>query len=519
MDLRTRFTLFFSLISFLFLAAFSTIVYQLVRSKTLAHEQQSLVGFLEHEWEHIDLPDHQAKAKPGVPHFKDVYLRIRKEGVILYDSFQKGVGDPPKIGIDVETKRIFHSLSREHNGHKYEVTGYFDLISTLDYLRLLKNILLMGSLGSLLILIPLSGWATRFLLKPFRRLADQTSKINAEQLSYRFDTPKYQDEHGLLARNFNSLLDRLERSFLSVRRFASNASHELRTPLAVIIGQAEMALRREREPNEYRAVISKTLERAKDLRDIINRLLYLAEVEHLEEVERETIGAKEFVTEIATTLSQAYQAEGKTLIVDESAPDLDLRANRQMLGSIVTNLAENALKYSNGRAEISWSASEGMLLLNLNDDGPGIPEDKKGLVFEPFIKLPQKKDGQTVLRSHGLGLSIVRACLHSLKGTIELGKSSLGGLFVQVRVPLMLFFPLTALVAKAAPSGLPPTFPFEFSANQTCTISPTESACGQSFGQKGSGKDNCHVCNGKHCDEVHQASRLPPTKSKNSAPK
>lgn len=436
MDLRTRFTLFLSLISFLFLAAFSTIVYQLVRSKTLSHEQQSLVGFLEHEWEHIDLPDHQARTKAGIPHFKDVYLRIRKEGIVLYDSFQKGVEEPEIQGIDPERKRIFHSLIRDHNGHKYEIIGYFDLISTLDYLRVLKNILIMGSLGSLLILIPLGGWTTRVLLKPFRKLAAKTSEINAEKLSYRFDNPKFRDEYGLLAGNFNSLLDRLEQSFLSVRRFASSASHELRTPLAVIISQAEMALRREREPQEYRAVISKTLDRAKDLRDIINRLLYLSEVQHLEEIERETIHAREFVTEIANTLSHVYQNEGKHLVIKESPQDVEIRANRQMLASVVTNLAENALKYSAGRAEISWCTKEGMLCLQIDDDGPGIPADKKALVFEPFIKLPQDPQEKSVLRSHGLGLSIVRACLHALKGSIELGKSSLGGLLVQVQVPV-----------------------------------------------------------------------------------
>lgn len=435
MDLRTRFTLFLSLISFVFLGTFSTVVYHSLRAEALAHEEQSLLSLLEHEWDHIDLPDHQSKRKPGVPHFKDVYLRIRKEGTILYDSFQTEVQEPARMGVDLEQKRIFHTLQRSYNGHWYQITGYFDLTSTLAHLRLLKNILFMGSLASLIILIPLSGAATRYFLKPFRHLADQTSRINADRLSYRFPNTPTQDEYGLLARNVNALLDRLERSFQSVKRFASSASHELRTPLSVIIGQSEMALRREREPAEYRQVISKTLTRAKDLRDIINRLLYLSEMESLEGTEREPIELRAFVDDILQTLIHAYEPHGKQIAINPVSPEVEILSHPQILASVISNLVENALKYSSQQALISWEIHGNELQLQIEDDGSGIPEDKQSLVFEPFIRLPATTNAPPTVKSLGLGLSIVRACLQSLHGTIQLGKSSLGGLRVQVRIP------------------------------------------------------------------------------------
>jgi signal transduction histidine kinase len=174
------------------------------------------------------------------------------------------------------------------------------------------------------------------------------------------------------------------------------------------------------------------LERSKDLRDIINRLLYLSEVENLRTIECEEIHTKDFVTDIANTLMSVYPGKKIQLVLPNE--DLVIAANRQMLGSVITNLAENALKYSSTSAQISWSKDARGILLNIEDDGPGIPEESRKLVFEPFVKLRGDAD-EPPIKSHGLGLSIVRACLSALKGNIELTKSSLGGLRVTVLLP------------------------------------------------------------------------------------
>jgi len=434
-DLKTRFTLFFSLLVTAFLGIFSTATYWEVRNRTLSNAEQSLMNFLAHEWNHIDSPDHQSDAKGNGPHYKGLYLRIQKQGSVVYDTFPRGEDDRTP-GVDLTKMRIYRSLVQVHEGVPYEIAGYIDLSSEMDYLNFLKSVLVGGVAISLILLVILSLLAARFLLKPFCTLASQTSQISAEKLSFRFLIPKQLDEFGVLTNNFNSLLERLEKSFHQVQRFTSSASHELRTPLSVIIGQGEIALRRERDAKEYRTAIEKMLHRAKDLREIINRLLYLSESGCLPVSDNDSIRILDFISELSLNLSLAYQAQEKEIIVDDQSPNIEFISNRPILQSVLTNLIENGLKYSTHKTHVSWKMSSSNLTLQIDDDGPGIPKEKSNLVFEPFMKLQSDPQGSNSVKSYGLGLSIVKACVDSMKGTIELGNATLGGLSVKVSIPV-----------------------------------------------------------------------------------
>lgn len=435
-DIRTRFTIILATTSLVFLLVFSFVVYSQAKTKSYAFAQSSLATLIEHEWDHIDLPKHQAQARATPPHFKDVYLRVWKAGVLLYDSFPKGFTEdfPPKGELSKD--KLFHSFVKEHNNHQYELQGFYDLTSVNAYISFLRNILIVSCLLAAVLLIPVSFLSTKILLKPFRELANSTSKVTAHHLTFRFEEPQTGDEYGILTRNFNELLDRLEKSFSQVKRFALNASHELRTPLAVIISQGEMALRKERTIEEYHTAVEKMLTPAKRLREIVNRLLFLAELDRLEQEKRiVTIDVGTAINDLVTTIRDAYGLIIKNVEVINANGSASFVGNREVFDVVVANLIENSYKFSKQSIHVTYKKNHQGLTLTVDDDGPGIPQEQLGLILEPLSSTQTVEGVSGEKRGSGLGLSIVKACLDSVRGSIELSQSKLGGLSVKVVFP------------------------------------------------------------------------------------
>jgi signal transduction histidine kinase len=319
----------------------------------------------------------------------------------------------PSLGVMKTAEKTLDRVS-------YELTSFYNAQGTLNYLRSLRNVLFLCCFAALFVLLPISFIFTRILLKPFRTLAQQTSQLSAEKLSYRFEKPKFKDELGTLTLNFNLLLDKLESSFEQIKNFTANASHEIRTPLTAIIVQLQMLERKPEFKAEPTGTIKKVLNQAFHLKDIVNKLLLLFEVERIEkEKTLSNISIKEAISQALETLKFKYKKDE----FDISHPEEDVYflGNETLISCIVANIIENALKYSFSQIKISTESSPSTLDLIVEDDGPGIQETQTAKL----------SDGE----SHGLGLSIVKACLQSLSGKISFEKSQLGGLKVKVTLP------------------------------------------------------------------------------------
>lgn len=435
-SLQARFTIFLASISLLFLVLFSIVVFVQAKKKSYAFAESSLLALLDHEWDHIELPKDDARTRNAAPHFKDVYLRVWKSGVLLYDSFPKNFPETfPPTG-ELARGKLFRSFSKAHNGHEYELQGVYDFSSTDAYLSFLRRILIMGCFSAAILLIPLSLFSTRIFLKPFRTLAEATTELTADRLTFRFEEGPIQDEYGTLTRNFNSLLDRIEKAFLQIKRFALNASHELRTPLAVIISQGELALRRERSSQEYRTALEKIVVPAKRLREIVNRLLFLAELDRIErEGQIANIEVGEAIDSIVATLKEAYAGLHKETALIHANGKVNYIGNREVFDVVMSNLVENAFKFSRDKIHITYMQSTEGIVVIVEDDGPGIPQEYLGTVLEPLSRAQFKNGVQGEKRGAGLGLSIVKACLDSITGTVRLSPSSLGGLCASVIFP------------------------------------------------------------------------------------
>ena len=427
MSLRLRFSLFFTLVSFCSLALFSTLIYRQVWENAMTGAEEYLKELTQHESEHLSLPSHQSTEHQDTPHYKNVYLRIWRAKELIYDSH------PRESKSDFSP--LMHSISTVHQGVPYEITGYYDVSLIHEHLILFRNTLMMGCLLALFAMFPISWFFTQGLLRPFALLAKKTSDLTADQLSFRLPEPKYRDEYGVLARNFNALFVRLEKSFIQLRHFAVSASHEMRTPLSVIISQTENALRNaEKNGHQSQSHLNKILQSAIRLRNIMNQLFVLAEADRLgQENAGSSFEVKETIESALGDLKAVYLDMNKTLSVTHIPEQREFIGNQELFVSVFNNLLENALKYSKSRVEISYAVKSSGLEVCIEDDGPGIPETQRESVFQPFFR--GKKSESVVPTSHGLGLTIVQACVRAQQGSIELGESVLGGLSVSVKLP------------------------------------------------------------------------------------
>ncbi|MBI1861177.1 MAG: HAMP domain-containing histidine kinase [Deltaproteobacteria bacterium] len=429
LDLKTRFSLALLGVLSILMALFAISLYQMVREQLQTSTEQYLASTMDKEWGHLQL--HQGQVFVDArSHGSDLYLQILSDGKSVFDSVPERLKDGSAI-LPNWTERITRQFRGHINGKRFEMIGYFDLHSNVKYLSELRTALFRKCLMMLLLLGPLSWGLAKLLLRPFQRLSKNTLALNAKTLSFRFPEPKVGDEYGILVKGFNNLLERLESAFQQIQRFSGNVSHELRTPLTVIRGEAEWMLRRKRSVEEYEEGLQKIVTRADGIQRIINRLLFLADLERRQLDHSVTlVPVRSRVVEILDALKKTHSSPERQ--VDVVADGALFKGPSDLFSSIATNLLENAVKYSKTRLTVDFRNENGGLVFRVEDDGPGISQDKRAHVFEPFFKI--RSSAETV-ESHGLGLSIVKACVEAISGKIELGESKLGGLLVSVWLP------------------------------------------------------------------------------------
>lgn len=282
--------------------------------------------------------------------------------------------------------------------------------------------------AGLLATLIISEWLTHRTLGPIGGLAREAGRIDDRRLSERLRVAHPEDEIGHLALAINSMLDRIETAFERQRRFARDASHELRGPLTGLIAHLELA--EAAHPPTGDGHLALALERAQRLRDLVEKLLLLARQDSDQPVGlRDDVDLRECLLNVAADFS-AEQAERIELSpAPASAHDTLVRANEELLHSMFRNILENALKFSPADATVNvrLASRNGWHVVDVEDRGPGIPDDLRARVFEPFIRL----GGSAKVEGAGLGLSIVRwiAQIHGARIHIDSSGGTTGTRF------------------------------------------------------------------------------------------
>jgi heavy metal sensor kinase len=286
-------------------------------------------------------------------------------------------------------------------------------------LQQLAGTLVGLSLGVWVLALFAGRLVCRRALGPLRQMAVYAGEINANNLGQRLPAISSQDELQDLNRAINSLLDRLQDSFQRQRRFTGDASHQLRTPLAVILGQVEVALRRERSPEEYRRALTTVHYKSKHLRCIVEALLFLARTDNEALLpERQCIDLTSWLSEQVRAWSDHERGQDIRL---EGAPAESCAVNVQpvLLGELLNILIDNACKYSPAGTPITIRLGRAAQLVSLQveDQGCGITDADIPHLFTPFFRSAAAR--RLGVDGFGLGLSIAKRIAEAFGGTLS----------------------------------------------------------------------------------------------------
>jgi signal transduction histidine kinase len=252
--------------------------------------------------------------------------------------------------------------------------------------------------------------------------------ISAERLDLRVPVPPTEDEIARLATTMNEMLDRLEASQARQRRFVSDASHELRSPVATIRQHAEVALT---HPDSASATDLAQVVLGEDLRlqRLVEDLLILARLDEGAVPGTDPLDLDDLVFDEVRRTSTNTDKRIDTSRVSAGR----VAGNEKQLRSLISNLLDNAVRHARASVSVHLAESNGNVVLEVDDDGIGVPESERGRVFERFVRLDEARDRDS--GGAGLGLAIVAEVAHAHRGRVELGESPVGGARLRVELP------------------------------------------------------------------------------------
>jgi two-component system, OmpR family, sensor kinase len=293
---------------------------------------------------------------------------------------------------------------------------------------------LLGSLalGAALLLVVFfaARWLLKSSLRPVAVMTRQAAAWSERDLDRRFALGEPRDELTELAATLDGLLDRLSASLRREQTFSAELSHELRTPLSRLSAEVELALRRERTSEEYRAALGVVQRSAQQLARTVDALVAAARQEA-------TSGhgtADAFAVAEEVVGACAGLAAERKLAVEVERPSGPLRVgvDAELAERVLQPVVENACLYSRRRVRITLARRNGAVVYSVDDDGPGVALDEREAIFEPGNRGQAGRENGNV--GAGLGLALARRLARAAAGEVEALPDDSGGRFL-IRLP------------------------------------------------------------------------------------
>ncbi|HLP17801.1 MAG TPA: ATP-binding protein [Bacteroidota bacterium] len=315
---------------------------------------------------------------------------------------------------------------------------------------------------SLLISVLGGFFLAKASLQPVDVITQTARDITAQNLDQRIPHRGVNDELGRLASTFNDMIERLQHSFDQIQQFSIDASHELRTPLTIMRGEIEMALRAQQTSDEYRLVLSSTLDEIMRMSSIIDNLLTLAKAD----VGQDTLNLEPL--SLSAIIKELYEdsailAEPKNIcVILQRLDDISMLGDDVRLHQMLLNLVSNAIKYTpeDGEVRLSLTQDDGFAIIQVSDTGIGIPKENLSRIFDRFYRVDKSRSRE--MGGTGLGLSIAKWAAEAHGGEI-LVESEIGiGSTFTVLLPIV--ERTTELMPDAEPLSGEPASPSSASA-------------------------------------------------------
>ncbi len=275
-----------------------------------------------------------------------------------------------------------------------------------------------------------SWWLAALLLRPLRRMSTTAQKITAHDTSQRLEEPRGNDEIAVLARTFNSTLDRLDATMMTQRTFLADAAHDLRTPLTVVRGHAEQLRDGLVQPDEVDETVALIADEIGRMGRMVNDLILLARAEQPAFLELGPVDLADLVVDVHRRVQNIEGPVWHPVIgVGIITADAD-RLIRALL-----NLAENAARYAPPESVVEIGSTidpDGRTAsLWVSDRGPGVPQQAREAIFERAVSGPER-----AASGSGLGLAITRAIARAHGGDARLDAAWHPGARFVITVPV-----------------------------------------------------------------------------------
>jgi two-component system heavy metal sensor histidine kinase CusS len=288
-------------------------------------------------------------------------------------------------------------------------------------------VLIGGVVASALIAIIV----TRRGLQPLRRTTGSLGRIGPDQLKERIGSAAWPRELQPLAIAFDQMLKRLDDSFTRLSQFSADLAHELRTPIANMLGEAQVALTRDRSAIEYREIIESTVAECERLSRIVDNLLFVARVD----AAREPIARKRFDARAAAEkIADFYQtAADDHHVTITCSGDGQIYADPDLFERAVGNLIDNALRFTakHGSINVEVAKHNSDFEVAVHDNGSGISAEHLPHVFDRFYRAESSRTSDGA----GLGLALVKSIVELHGGSATIGSELGRGTTVTLKFP------------------------------------------------------------------------------------
>jgi len=278
------------------------------------------------------------------------------------------------------------------------------------------------------------------LVKPITHIIHEVKDISSYNLSHQIKAGTGHDELSQLANTFNDLLSRLQESFITQRRFISNASHELSTPLTSMLSQIEVTLHKERSPEEYRQVMHSIREDVQQMRQLTKSLLEIARTGSEGSIELSEVRIDEVLFKVVAAVQKinpAYRVDIHFSDFPDDEKSFLVFGNSDLLYSSLQNIVENGCKYSPDH--LSWLSlkfENDEVIVEVKNEGDVIAEDEIRNIFQPFYRAATSPD----IKGFGLGLALAKRIIHLHKGDIQVSSNLATGTVFRITLPSLKAF-------------------------------------------------------------------------------
>lgn len=314
-------------------------------------------------------------------------------------------------------RQRFLTLEHDNRGN-YRIRDLLKEIRENDA-KQIQKISLFVITGNLLIGITGGYILAKQMLRPIKRINKEISEIEAKNLHKKIPQSGTNDEIDELIGNFNTMTDRLQKSFDVQGEFVANASHELKTPMAVLMTNIETALMNKNIPTDTKEYLETSLGTVHNMNVLLEDLLLLSSLEKYKK-SFESVDYVRLIKNLTKNLDSITNKKEIEVKVTTPADKILIKANPTLLNRAISNVVENAIKYSPDKSvvEVQIETNASNLITKVIDEGPGIDKKYHSQIFERFFRIDDSRSRKT--GGSGLGLAITKEIIDLHKGKINI---------------------------------------------------------------------------------------------------